>query len=381
MNWIKLRDDLKDDPAVLQMAILLKMDVWGVIGRLADVWAWVGRHTATGENVRVDDAMIDVRVRKTGFAAAMRKARWLAGRKGALCFPHWERHNANCLKARLLDTEERKGRGRGRKKGKTVASGKVTVTASDRMTSADRRGRTSKSARRRTKKKTEKKIRGEKISMHTSSAATQSSDAAAQCSDAAAQCTEAAARRLTPHECDGEAGVFAVQRDGSASADVGANTGMSAMPGGGGQGVSVWDSSREEVAAATSVRARGRLPEMIAFCRSLGLETQDAEYCFHKWEGSGWKNSGRKIACWRSTIRAWMSAGYLPVRRQGQDGARTARGTGNPGSGHRRGEKVPSRTYEMTGRGPVSWDPMSGDGPPAMTSTMSRMAMPSSVAA
>lgn len=324
MNWIKLRDDLKDDPSVLQMANLLKMDVWAVIGRLADVWAWVGRHTASGENVRMDDAMIDLRVRRTGFAAAMRKVLWLAGRKGALCFPNWERHNANSCKARLLGAEDRKGRGRN-----ATATTTVEATSSDRTKAGVRRGRRSKSARSRKKKTTEKKIREEKRTHVCAAAVVAASDALA--ADAAAH--------------DGQSGAGG-RGDGSAAP--------------------VLVLSSEET-PRSSLRARGALAEMIAFCQSLGLGAQDAEYCFHKWEGSGWKNSGRKIACWRSTIRAWMSAGYLPVRRPSPEASRAARGNGSHGSGYRAGGKMPSRTYEMTGKGPVSWDPMSGDAPPPRT--------------
>lgn len=63
---------------------------------------------------------------------------------------------------------------------------------------------------------------------------------------------------------------------------------------------------------------RGTIEEIKTFCIEIGLPASDGEACFHKWEGKGWKNGGDAIKCWRSTIRSWKTAGYLPSQKNGQ---------------------------------------------------------------
>jgi len=57
------------------------------------------------------------------------------------------------------------------------------------------------------------------------------------------------------------------------------------------------------------------LDEAIAFAVELGLPASDGEACFHKWEGNGWTNGGKKIKDWKATIRSWNAAGYLPSQK------------------------------------------------------------------
>jgi hypothetical protein len=106
--WIKVRADLTSDPKVLKMARLLSDNKWTIVGRLADVWGWVGSHTTTGTGVELDESMIDDRVGLPGFAAAMRAVGWLEGADGALVFPRWDRHNSNSAKARALEAEAKR---------------------------------------------------------------------------------------------------------------------------------------------------------------------------------------------------------------------------------------------------------------------------------
>ena len=107
-DWIKLREDLKDDFAVARMARDLGIDRWSVVGRLSDIWAWVGRQTADGQGLPLDSAMIDERVACAGFAKAMQSVNWLLGEEGAFIFPKWDRHNSNSAKARALETEAKR---------------------------------------------------------------------------------------------------------------------------------------------------------------------------------------------------------------------------------------------------------------------------------
>jgi hypothetical protein len=58
-------------------------------------------------------------------------------------------------------------------------------------------------------------------------------------------------------------------------------------------------------------KAKGTLEELKAFAVEIGMPADDGEVCFHKWEGSGWKNGGKRIEDWKSTMRSWKGQGYL----------------------------------------------------------------------
>lgn len=57
--------------------------------------------------------------------------------------------------------------------------------------------------------------------------------------------------------------------------------------------------------------------EVLNFCKSIGLPESDGHYCWDKWEGNGFKNDGRAMNNWESTIRSWKRAGYLPSLKRG----------------------------------------------------------------
>lgn len=107
-DWHPIRADLSSDFAVLKIARTLGIDRWSVVGRLSDIWGWVGSQSLTGVDVPLDSEMLDERVSCQGFAAAMRAVGWLAGRDGALIFPKWERYNSMNAKARALEAEAKR---------------------------------------------------------------------------------------------------------------------------------------------------------------------------------------------------------------------------------------------------------------------------------
>lgn len=47
-DWIKMRSDLSDDPAVFKIAGALNLDRFSVIGRLHAFWAWADKHAVDG---------------------------------------------------------------------------------------------------------------------------------------------------------------------------------------------------------------------------------------------------------------------------------------------------------------------------------------------
>ena len=99
-DWIKMRSDLSDDPAVFKIAGALNLDRFSVIGRLHAFWAWADKHAVDG---RVDGASslhVDDVVRFDGFANALAQVSWLLIGDDFLEVPNHDRHNSQSAKER-----------------------------------------------------------------------------------------------------------------------------------------------------------------------------------------------------------------------------------------------------------------------------------------
>jgi len=107
-DWIKMRINLTEDPAVVRIASGLSLDRFGIVGRLHRIWAWADEHSADGQDVPVDADFLDSLVATPGFSAQLRNVGWLSGRDGNLCFPNFSRHNGESAKARALDAERKR---------------------------------------------------------------------------------------------------------------------------------------------------------------------------------------------------------------------------------------------------------------------------------
>jgi hypothetical protein len=112
-SWIKMRCALSTDPAVVEIAAIVALDEFGVVGRLHAVWSWLDQHSENGTNVRISSAFLDRLTACQGFADAMRAVSWISGRDGALNFPGYCKHNGPTAKSRAADTK-RKSEIRGR---------------------------------------------------------------------------------------------------------------------------------------------------------------------------------------------------------------------------------------------------------------------------
>lgn len=101
-DWIKMRMDLPEDPAVYKLASITKMDRLSVIGRLYAFWAWADKYAVDG---RVDGAtslLVDDVARHDGFADALVAVKWLEIGDDFISLPHHERHNGESAKERGL---------------------------------------------------------------------------------------------------------------------------------------------------------------------------------------------------------------------------------------------------------------------------------------
>lgn len=144
-EWIPMRTDLLDDPAVIQMAAALGVDEYAIAGRLLKLWSWANRHLKDG-HAAVPDNWVDDYLDTAGFAAAMLTAGWLRTRSGGgLEFTSFDRWNSNGAKIRLGETlRKRAFRGRQGAKAGTPA-GPETVPKVSRTNPGPEESREEKS--------------------------------------------------------------------------------------------------------------------------------------------------------------------------------------------------------------------------------------------
>jgi hypothetical protein len=107
-DWIKMRIDLAEDPAVIGMADALGLDEFAIVGRLHALWGWADSQSRDGHASSVTGKWIDRKMQRDGFAAAMVAAGWLMLTDGGVEFPHFDRHNGETAKQRGLAANRQK---------------------------------------------------------------------------------------------------------------------------------------------------------------------------------------------------------------------------------------------------------------------------------
>jgi hypothetical protein len=102
-DWLKIRLDLRDDPAVVMMARRLGLEEDAVVGKLVRFWSWANRHVKKNGCAPVTLMFIDALVGRAGFANSLRDVGWLfAPDAENIVIPKWNRHNSQTAKARAL---------------------------------------------------------------------------------------------------------------------------------------------------------------------------------------------------------------------------------------------------------------------------------------
>ena len=100
-DWIKMRTNLAEDPAVIGMSQALEIDEDAIVGRLHRLWSWADQHTTDGSCAHIDFRWIDKYVRQPGFAEALAKAGWLEQSGTGIVLPGFDKHNGTTAKRRL----------------------------------------------------------------------------------------------------------------------------------------------------------------------------------------------------------------------------------------------------------------------------------------
>ena len=102
-DWLKMRHDLADDPAVIRMSAETGIDEDAVIGKLFRLWSWADRHTRDGVAAGIALAWVDRFARCDGFGAALVEVGWLVDDDAGLRFPRFDRHCSTSAKERAVD--------------------------------------------------------------------------------------------------------------------------------------------------------------------------------------------------------------------------------------------------------------------------------------
>jgi hypothetical protein len=138
-DWIKMRNDLRSDPAVFKLAALTGLDRFAVVGRLAEFWGWVDKHAVDGFVDGGTSQAIDDVVVYDGFSEALVQVHWLVITESGIEIPKHELHNSDSAKERSLKNE-RQARWRA-KKALETSSNPVDEKASTRASTREEKRR------------------------------------------------------------------------------------------------------------------------------------------------------------------------------------------------------------------------------------------------
>lgn len=114
-DYLPIRLDLADDPAVIQIAAALELDELDVVGRLVATWSWFNRHTTDGHAPGVTAAWLNRYTHTNEWAEAMAASGWLEITDAGLTVPDYDSWNSEAAKIRLK-ANERKRKQRAREK-------------------------------------------------------------------------------------------------------------------------------------------------------------------------------------------------------------------------------------------------------------------------
>ncbi|MEW6439284.1 MAG: hypothetical protein AB1508_19200 [Pseudomonadota bacterium] len=110
-DWIPMRVDLADDPAVIKMAEMCAIPRAHVVGCLHAVWSWFDQQTVNGEAPTATLELLDILTGISGFGKIMSapEVGWMTvTKRGGLKIPHVERYMSQTAKRRLLTARRNK---------------------------------------------------------------------------------------------------------------------------------------------------------------------------------------------------------------------------------------------------------------------------------
>ena len=111
-DWIKMRLDLLEDPAVMEMAESLDVREEVIVGYCHAFWSWVSRQCDDGTVSGVSLSSVGRRLNLPGFPEMLVKVGWLeydeSGSKPEIRIPNFERHLSGGAKDRARATDRQR---------------------------------------------------------------------------------------------------------------------------------------------------------------------------------------------------------------------------------------------------------------------------------
>lgn len=111
-DWIKMREALHEDPAVLAMANGLATRPEHVVGYCHRFWSWVSRNCHDGIVTGVTIESLESVLNLPGFLSLMRAVGWLeydqSGASPTIAIPKFDRHLSQGAKSRGLNAERQR---------------------------------------------------------------------------------------------------------------------------------------------------------------------------------------------------------------------------------------------------------------------------------
>lgn len=123
-DWLPIRLNIHDDPAVMAIAAELSIGANEVVGGLVRLWSWFNANTVDG-HASVTLVSLDCHAGVAGLCAACAQEGWLTIEDGAITMPNFDRYNSAAAKKRLLATRRKR---KGRKEDVTLASRSCRVS-------------------------------------------------------------------------------------------------------------------------------------------------------------------------------------------------------------------------------------------------------------
>lgn len=136
-DWIKMRDNLWDDPRVARICELANCGEAQAIGGLYWLWATADQHSADGVLVGLTLRSIDRKSGVPGLGAAVAAIGWITVIEGGIRIERFSEHNGASAKRRALDAKRKAGgRDSAQPPSASAADGKQTGYAHSGVMSA-----------------------------------------------------------------------------------------------------------------------------------------------------------------------------------------------------------------------------------------------------
>lgn len=107
-DWIPMRMDLAEDPAVIYISGTLGLDADCIVGKLHRLWSWANRQTQNGHARNVTAKWVDEYLRVAGFAQALSEAGWLEISEAGVTVPKFAEWNSQSAKIRILAAKRKR---------------------------------------------------------------------------------------------------------------------------------------------------------------------------------------------------------------------------------------------------------------------------------